>query len=157
VTRVELTLGTDVIFLFDGTTIRPGGADDPANGHNLVDTDDFVHAEPVPLTSAQPVVAAGANVLFTGTVATFHDTDPNGNARDYTATIDWGDGHRSPGVVVANTAGGFDVQGTNTYAAAGTFPISVLVQDLGLTDVTVTNTAHVSLTATTTTLTASAA
>jgi hypothetical protein len=155
VTRVELTLGTDVIFQFDGTTIRPGGADSPPDT-NLVDTDDFVHAEPVPLPSTQPLVSANGDVPFNGRIATFHDTDPNGTARDFTATIDWGDGHRSPGVITANAAGGFDVQGTNLYAAAGTFPISVLVQDLGLTEVTLTNTAHVSSTATTTSLTASA-
>jgi hypothetical protein len=155
VTRVELTLGTDVIFFFDGTTIRSGGANNLPD-HNLVDTDDFVHAEPVPLAGTQPAVAASATVRFNGTVATFHDTDPNGTARDYTATIDWGDGHRSPGVIVANTAGGFDVQGANTYTAAGTFPIRVLIQDLGLSSVAVTNTAHIPLTATTTTLTESA-
>src|SRR5262249_44703351 len=42
VTRVSLTLGTDVLFSFDGVTFRAGPQpDDPANGHNLVVTDDF--------------------------------------------------------------------------------------------------------------------
>jgi hypothetical protein len=154
VTKVELTLGTDVIFNFDGTTIRPGGADNPPTS-NLVDTDDFVHAEPVALTGTQPAVAAKAGVAFTGAVATFSDADPNGTASDFTATIDWGDGQRSAGTITANGQGGFNVSGTNTYASAGSFPIHVLVQDLGLTDVNLTNTATVAKTATTTALTSS--
>src|SRR5206468_9684261 len=47
VTRVTLTLGTDVLFSFDGTTFHAGPqANDPAHGHNLVVTDDFAYAEP---------------------------------------------------------------------------------------------------------------
>ncbi|HZY89958.1 MAG TPA: hypothetical protein VFE78_34365, partial [Gemmataceae bacterium] len=139
VTRVVLTLGTDVIFSFDGTTAAPGPqADNPGAGHNLVATDDWAFAEPVPTPDGLPIVTgaqgtanaavsvnATAGVPFTGTVASFNDQDPNGNARDFTATINWGDGHLTNGTVKANAQGGFDVSGTNTYAAAGTFPVNV--------------------------------
>jgi hypothetical protein len=76
-------------------------------------------------------IAATVGTPFTGVVATFSDSNPNGNARDYTATINWGDGHLTNGTIAADGAGGFQVSGTNTYARAGTFPINVDVADFG--------------------------
>ena len=144
VTNVLLTLGTGVIFKFDGTTFTSGGADNPPAGQNLVVTDDWFYPEPVPspngfpilsggqgTTNAPPIVAASAGTPFTGTVASFSDLDPAGNAHDYTATINWGDGHLTNGVVTANGQGGFNVSGTNTYAQAGAFPINVDIADFG--------------------------
>ncbi len=135
-----LTLGTDVLFSFDGTTFSAGPvADSPATGHNLVVTDDWAFAEPVAITNGLPIVTGAAGTTnaaisvnatvgtaFTGVVATFNDEDPNGKATDYTATINWGGGHLTNGASSPPTAkGGFDVSGTNTYATAGTFPINV--------------------------------
>jgi hypothetical protein len=145
VTNVVLTLGTDVIFKFDGSTFSSSGvADDPATGHNLVTVDDWAYAEPQAIPNGFPIVsgAAGTNnaavsnsthvgTAFTGVVATFSDADPNANAKDFTATINWGDGHLTNGTVTANAAGGFDVSGTNTYAKAGKFPINVDIADFG--------------------------
>ncbi|HEY7308741.1 MAG TPA: hypothetical protein VH643_05180, partial [Gemmataceae bacterium] len=71
------------------------------------------------------------------------DADPNANARDFTANINWGDGHSSNGTIVADGNGGFAVIGTNTYANAGLFPIAVQIQDFGSSFFTVTNTASV--------------
>jgi hypothetical protein len=142
VTNVLLTLGTGVTFKFDGTTITPGAPNSATN--NLVVVDDWVFGEPVPTangfpivsgaggtTNAPPIISATAGTAFTGAVGTFSDTDPNGNAKDYTAVINWGDGHLNNGTIKSNGAGGFDVIGTNTYAQAGSFPVSVDVQDFG--------------------------
>ena len=142
VTNVLLTLGQGVIFKFDGTTATAGAANSPTN--NLVATDDFVYPEPQPADNGFPIVsgsqgivnaAAGVNasvgVPFTGTVATFSDADPNANAKDYTATINWGDGHLSNGTITKNAQGGFDVSGTNTYATPGNFSINVDIADFG--------------------------
>jgi hypothetical protein len=146
VTNVFITCGTDVIFKFDGTTFSSSGVkDDPANGHNLVVTDDFVYPEPVAIANGFPIVSGGAgapagavaNVSavvgkpFTGVVATFSDADPQANAKDFTATINWGDGHLTNGTITANAQGGFDVSGTNTYASIGRFAINVDVADFG--------------------------
>jgi Domain of unknown function (DUF4214) len=145
VTNVFITCGTDVIFKFDGTTFTSSGVkDDPTHGHNLVVTDDFVYPEPVAIANGFPIVsgpagttnaAAAVNAVagqpFTGVVATFSDADPNANAKDFTATINWGDGHLTNGTITANAQGGFDVSGTNTYASPGRFPISVDVADFG--------------------------
>jgi hypothetical protein len=141
VTNVLLTLGNGVIFKFDGTTVTAGGSNTATN--NLVAVDDWVFAEPVPTANGFPIVSgpggttgasaisATAGTPFTGKVATFSDLDPKGNARDYTAVINWGDGHLTNGTISANASGGFDVSGTNTYAQAGRFPVSVDVMDFG--------------------------
>jgi hypothetical protein len=141
VTNVLLTLGNGVIFKFDGTTVTSGDANSATN--NLVAVDDWAFAEPVPTANGFPIVSGGggtggvsaisatAGVPFSGKVATFSDLDPNGNARDFTAVINWGDGHQTNGTIQANGAGGFDVFGTNTYAQAGKFAVSVDVADFG--------------------------
>ena len=87
---VLLTLGAGVIFKFDGTTVTSGGANSATN--NLVAVDDWAFAEPVPIANGFEITsgaggtsnaAAAVNVTegaaFTGVVATFSDSDPNGN------------------------------------------------------------------------------
>jgi hypothetical protein len=165
VTRVLLTLGTDVIFKFDGTNVTAGATDSgTATGTNLVVTDDWAFAEPVPTANGLPIVTGAqgtanatvtvnptAGVSFTGVVATFSDQDPNGNAKDFTATINWGDGHSTNGTITKNAQGGFNVAGTNLYARPGLFPINVDVADFGggngiggsLPTVSINNTANV--------------
>jgi hypothetical protein len=157
VTGVTLTLGTDAIFNFNGTTFTASGvADNPGASHNLVATDDFAYAEPVPIANGLPIqsgaqgtagatvtVNATAGVPFTGTVGTFSDANRNANAKDFTATINWGDGHYANGKIQANGSGGFDVIGTNTFARSGAFAISVDVADFGGESTTVTTTGQV--------------
>jgi uncharacterized protein (TIGR03118 family) len=64
-------------------------------------------------------------------VATFTDADPNGKPSDFTATIDWGDGHTSQGHVVRDPMGGFDVKGSHQYKAPGAFAVKVQIHDGG--------------------------
>jgi hypothetical protein len=64
---------------------------------------------------------------------TFTDADPNGNLSQYSATIDWGD-HGTPTaatVVKSPFSPGFAAGGTHRYAVAGTYTISVTVNDVG--------------------------
>jgi hypothetical protein len=144
VTRVVLTLGTDVIFSFDGTTFKPGSAVDDGVNHNLVVTDDWAFPEPAATPNGLPIVTgaqgttnAAVNnttslgVAFTGVVATFSDQDPAANAKDFTATINWGDGHLTNGTITADGTGGFSVSGTNTYTRLGLVPINVDIADFG--------------------------
>ncbi len=62
-------------------------------------------------------------VEFTGNVASFVDGTPTASASDFTATIYWGDGatSKSTGTVTGSPGGPFDVSGSHTYSAAGTF------------------------------------
>jgi virginiamycin B lyase len=62
-------------------------------------------------------VSTTAGQVFSGTFATFTNVALN-SLSSYSATIHWGDGYTSDGVVTANAAGGFDVSGTHTYGYA---------------------------------------
>ncbi len=97
------------------------------------------------LTPIPALISASAGVPFSGiSVGSFLDTNPAALATDFTAQITWGDGHTSSGTVVAEgTPGRFNVIGGNTYAAAGTFMPSILVQDRSGNVVTITSTAAV--------------
>lgn len=81
--------------------------------------------------SARPVsITAVEDVAATVQVATFIDYDTSKSAGSFTATINWGDGSaQTAGVVSANVSGGFNVTGTHTYAAAGTFNVDIQVAD----------------------------
>jgi hypothetical protein len=85
------------------------------------------------LAAAPVSVNAIAGATFKGPVATFLDAKPSAAASDFTASISWGDGQTSVGTIVADptTAGQFIVTGVNKYAAAGTFPIVVVISDVG--------------------------
>src|SRR5262249_19242022 len=86
--------------------------------------------------SVLPPVPGTANAVegvpFTGVVASFTDSNAATAARDFTATIDWGNGHTSAGMVTFNSATGrFEVWGTNTYAEEGTFTAHARVSGRG--------------------------
>jgi uncharacterized repeat protein (TIGR01451 family) len=66
---------------------------------------------------------------FAGAVATFTDDDPGGVASDYTATINWGDGTTTAGVVSAQGIG-FKVSGAHTFGE-GKFTITTSIKDAG--------------------------
>jgi hypothetical protein len=98
-----------------------------------------------PLAAAGGSVKATAGAPFTGVVASFTDADPAGMANHYTATILWGDGTTSPGTITPDSRGGFAVTGTTTYAAAGSYTVTVGIRDTGGSAVTATGTATVAV------------
>jgi hypothetical protein len=89
-----------------------------------------------------PPINASEGQKFSGVVASF--TAPNATAAsDYTATISWGDGQTSAGTVTALGNGHFAVSGSNTYADAGTYGVSVRIDQGGAASWTVTTSARV--------------
>ena len=99
----------------------------------------------------QPIAANGTSIsategtVFSGTVATFTDPDPNSSASEYSATIDWGDGTgTSAGTISSPQRGLFSVSGSRTYAEEGSYTIKVTNTDLD----NAANTATVTVTAT---------
>jgi hypothetical protein len=74
---------------------------------------------------------ATEGVTFAGVVATFNDSNSSAAARDFQATIYWGDGSTSSGTITAAKGGGFEVRGTHTYAEEGSHRVSVSVHDRG--------------------------
>jgi len=143
VTSVQITCGTEAIFTFDGVTVVGSTIDNIGTLHNLVVTDDFAYAEPTTAVNAQPSIAATAGSVFNGLVAQFSDLDPTGVAKNFTATIDWGDGHITPGIITANANGGFNVSGTNTFGAGGNHRVTVDIADFEGASLTIINTAVV--------------
>ncbi len=73
-------------------------------------------------------IKAKANQAFTGTVATFSDTDTANVSGDFNATIDWGDGTTTAGTITGGS-GTFAVKGTHTYTHPGHENVSVTLAD----------------------------
>jgi hypothetical protein len=69
--------------------------------------------------------------LSTVTVAQFTDPNANGALTDYSASIDWGDGNTSDGVITLESGNTFAVSGTNTYVQPGTYTVTVFISDVG--------------------------
>jgi sugar lactone lactonase YvrE len=84
---------------------------------------------PSPLSGTGINITATEGAPFTGTVATFTDTNTAAAAGDFTATIRWGDGSSSAGTITGS-AGSFTVQGSHTYAQEGSSAVSVSINGL---------------------------
>jgi hypothetical protein len=87
---------------------------------------------PVPVLSGTGTnIAVTEGTAFSGTVATFADTNPDDwpvlTSGFFTDTITWGDGTTTGGVInpVSGTVGTVSVMGSHTYADEGTFPLGV--------------------------------
>jgi hypothetical protein len=100
------------------------------------------------LTATGTAVATLAGAPLTAVVATFSDANQAGAAGEFTATIDWGDGRTSAGVVAASD-GHFNVTGQHVYGQTGAFPITVLIADAGGSTARASGTANVTLSPTT--------
>jgi PKD repeat protein len=119
------------------TEIGPGGATASDSATATVTEADQLAGSPVIFTPL-------AGSPFSGVVATFTDANTAGSASDFTATIDWGDGTTTAGVVSGGN-GTFTVSGTHTYASAGSYPVIVTLTDdpPGTATAMVTSTANV--------------
>ena len=97
--------------------------------------------------AAQPVnVTAQQGVAVTDVpVATFADASGAGSVAPYTAVIDWGDGTApSPGTITFDAATSrYTVVGTHTFAATGTFNMTVTIRKANTQDTIVTPVATV--------------
>jgi hypothetical protein len=94
------------------------------------------------LTGATITPMAGA--AFSGPVGTFTipTTDTTTDPATFKAFINWGDQSHSLGTVTLNPDGSYTVSGDHTYAAAGTYRISVFVLQPAPTPTTVTSTSN---------------
>jgi hypothetical protein len=89
-----------------------------------------VEDAPLQVTNQMPVQAAEGK-LYKGQLVTFKDTGTGTPAQegDFTAKVDWGDGSTTLGTVVTDGSI-FAVNGSHTYAEAGTFPVKVRIEDV---------------------------
>jgi Bacterial Ig-like domain len=94
---------------------------------------------------ATPAITGVAGQSFTGLVGAFTQF-AGAPPSAFDATIDWGDGSTSTGVITSDptVTGQFDVSGTHTYANFGAYSIMVTVNLTGTTTTgTLTNTATI--------------
>jgi hypothetical protein len=69
---------------------------------------------------------------FAGSTATFKDANPGGTSSDFSATIAWGDGSESAGVVSAGAGHGpYTVSGAHAYSFTGPVTITTTITDVG--------------------------
>jgi hypothetical protein len=84
------------------------------------------------LTVTASPISAVVGTPFTGTVATFTDPGSTDPASDFTAVIDYGDGSGLQPGTISGSNGSYTVNGTHTFAAAGSQPVTVLVIENGV-------------------------
>jgi hypothetical protein len=102
---------------------------DTANNTNLALSSSTVTvAEADVLTAHGLTFTASPGQAFSGTVATLTDTDTSNVASDFSATINWGDGTSTTGVIT-DTAGIISVSGTHTYGSAGRDAVTVILTE----------------------------
>lgn len=73
------------------------------------------------------LVSAVETQTFNGTVATFTTNNADAMAGWFTASINWGDGNTTDGIVSANGSGGFNVSGSHVYSEEGPYTIQITV------------------------------
>jgi hypothetical protein len=84
-----------------------------------------------PLSATPTSFGVLKRMPFSGTVATFTDANPAAPVSDFTASIDWGDGQVTTGVINMQAGGVFAVAGSHTFKGRGDYPVTVTVRDDG--------------------------
>ena len=124
----------DAITTQVASTLRSGP--DPFLLYTNMTTINVIHLADLPPANTPATIAVQEGTLFSGVVGSFtvsnptpvpNQLNPVEVASDFTASIDWGDGSSSAGMVVTNGTGGFDVFGSHVYASKSTPTITVSV------------------------------
>lgn len=110
---------------------------DPEGSTLATSTTATVAAAPLSLTAIAVNGIAGTAVH--STVAVFTDSNANDPASSYTASIQWGDGGSTSGIVTGSL-GTFVVTGSYTYGLTGTYTATVTITDKDGTSLTSTAT-----------------
>jgi hypothetical protein len=118
------------------TVFNPPSGGGTSNAVNFTVDDASIVATGTPVTATM-------GRSFTAQVATFTDANAAALSSDFTISIAWGDGLTSAGTASSNGNGGFAVMGTHTYAAAGTYSVSITIMDDGGARASATTMAHV--------------
>ena len=131
----DVTAATTFTIAPDGSCSAATCTPSAPGDHTVTGQDGTVTGTADLLADGALTARAPALILAVGgvnaTVATFTDADPAGTVSDFTATIDWGDGTVSPGVI-SPAGGGFAVQGAHRYRALlGIHAVTVHISDSG--------------------------
>ncbi len=118
---------TTINNFFISTTVKDVGG-------STVTFDNLAQLQDAPLTPISRSFNAVAGTAFFTTIASFSDENPNAAATDFSVTVNWGDGTAPvvlPSGDVLNRGTRFDVTAGHTYAAFGTYNVTVSVTDVG--------------------------
>jgi hypothetical protein len=108
-------------------TVTITDIDTPTNTATAISTANVADA---PLTAS--CTNQVSSQTYAGVVASFTDANPFATIADFTTTISWGDATpATAGTVTPNGSGGFDVNGTHTYASTGPFTVTTTINDDG--------------------------
>jgi hypothetical protein len=99
------------------------------------------------LTASGSDSSGAAGLSMSALVAHLDDANPAGDANDFSAQINWGDGATSAGTVAVAAGGGFDVTGSHTYGTAGSYSVTTTITDVGTATATASSTAQIAQTA----------
>jgi hypothetical protein len=101
-------------------TNLPAGASDQFTLETKID-------DPGITATGVQALTGTAGAQLNATLATITDSDKNTASSNYDATINWGDGSSDQNATITGANGSFQVSDSHTYAAAGSYPISVLI------------------------------
>ena len=87
----------------------------------------------VPFGGRAFAVGATTGQPFTGVVGEIRDENDFSSVGTFSAVVDWGDNTTSPATLVQDRLGRYDVTGTHTYAAPGTYTLLIQTTHAGQT------------------------
>jgi hypothetical protein len=137
-TLVVNSTGTTASFATNGVVAFGNGRSFGYTNFNAIQLNNT--APIVSISPVSPLISAEGGTLANVVIATFTDADLVENATSYTATVNWGDGSTASAGAIAftgtSTVGGvtvndYNITGTHSYLADGTFTTSVILDDLG--------------------------
>lgn len=108
-------------------TVTVSLSDDYGNTGTIISPATVIAPQIVATGTSFPITAG---IPFTGTVATFTDTNTLLTPGSFVAVINWGDGNESLGTVTGSAATGYAVIGTNYYGSgklAASYPVTVTI------------------------------
>lgn len=114
--------------------------DDLSSGSTTANSAATITAAPVASTAV--AVVADEATTFSGPGVTFTQDGGSAPASNFSASIVWGDGASSKGTVTA-AGGGYVVSGSHLYAEDGSYPITVIVDNIDGSPTTIDTTATI--------------
>ena len=105
---------------------------DNVNSSNTTTASTTATVADAALTAGTLTLTGGVEGVSPGTATfKFADANPLATTADFTATINWGDGATTAGVVSGPSGGVFTVTGSHQYAEEGAYTVKVTVVDDG--------------------------
>jgi RHS repeat-associated protein len=101
--------------------------DQPFNINVTIDPGENPASDGIDASGTATMAAAAGGLAVSLQTAAFTDADPQAQASDYTAQVDWGDGQTAGGSVGGGSP--FTVSGQHTYAGPGTYTVQTTVTD----------------------------